>query len=136
MRRGRKRPAAKRIDAPQKPRYLPPGLNYAVAMESSLALAEYREKERVRVEMARNETIQKNIDQRDSYLENWMWSLFGVVLHRRYRLTGAKICEIFEEIQSIHNRLYDESESYEETNRRALEMLYKEVGINLDDLDM
>lgn len=104
--------------------------------ESNAALAEYNARVHTRKQMAMNDELIQLADERDAKREVWMWGLFAVVLHRRYRFTAPKISEIFEEVQALHNELYNTSESEEELVTKLFGMVDKEVGLSIYDDDL
>lgn len=107
------------------------GLHNAV----SLAMAEYKAQERARIQLAENEEILKKITAVDADRELWMWGCMAIVLHRKYRWTAATISKIFEEIQALHNELYDDTLTDEELKKVIIGLCVDEIGLNMLDAD-
>lgn len=107
-----------------------------VKLASDMALAEYRERKRTRKELATNEEILRMMDTRDEWNEQWMWGLFAIVLHRRYKFTSSKLAEIFGEIQALHNEIYDDTLDYEEVDRIVKQMVQDEIGMDIDSVNL
>jgi len=103
-----------------------------VRAASGIALADYQARKRAQKELATNEEIQYMMDTRDEWNEQWMWGLFCVVLHRRYKFTPAKLTEILGEIQALHNELYDMTLDYEEVDKIVKRMAKEEAGVDID----
>lgn len=103
-----------------------------VMVASGIALADYQARKRTQKELATNEEIQYMMDTRDEWNEQWMWGLFCVVLHRRYKFTPAKLTEILGEIQALHNELYDMTMDYEEVDKIVKRMAKEEAGVDID----
>lgn len=103
-----------------------------VMVASGIALADYQARKRTQKELATNEEIQYMMDTRDEWNEQWMWGLFCVVLHRRYKFTPAKLTEILGEIQALHNELYDMTLDYEEVDKIVKRMAKEEAGVDID----
>lgn len=103
-----------------------------VRAASGIALADYQARKRAQKELATNEEIQYMMDTRDEWNEQWMWGLFCVVLHRRYKFTPGKLSEILGEIQALHNELYDMTLDYEEVDKIVKRMAKEEAGVDID----
>lgn len=107
-----------------------------VKLASDIALADYQARKRTQKELATNEEILRMMDTRDEWNEQWMWGLFAVVLHRRYRFTPAKLVEIFGDIQALHNEIYDDTLDYAEVDKIVKEMVRDEIGLGIDSLNL
>lgn len=107
-----------------------------ILLESSAALQEYNARVHTRREMAQNEEIQRTIDLTDANREIWMWGLFAVTLHRRYRFTAPKIAEILSDVQNLHNELYDRSMDEDDLRRLIYETVRDEVGLEIYDTNV
>lgn len=99
---------------------------------SGIALADYQARKKAQKELATNEEIQYMMDTRDEWNEQWMWGLFCVVLHRRYKFTPGKLSEILGEIQALHNELYDMTLDYEKVDKIVKRMAKEEAGVDID----
>lgn len=108
----------------------------SIQTAAQLAMAEYKIRLQARRELAINEEIISLTDQRDMWNENWMWGLFAVVLHRRYHFEADEIVRIMNDVQSLHNEIYDGTLSYEETNQIVLDLARKEVGLDIESEDL
>lgn len=107
-----------------------------VMVASGIALADYQARKRTQKELATNEEIQYMMDTRDEWNEQWMWGLFAIVLHRRYKFTSSKLAEIFGEIQALHNEIYDDTLDYEEVDRIVKRMVQDEIGMDIDSVNL
>ena len=102
-------------------------------LESRLAMQEYNARKHTRVMIAENEEIINNIEVRDSYQEVWMWGIMALVLHRRYRWTAKTIATILQQVQELHNELYDGSQDWKRLEREINDLVWNEVGIRIHD---
>lgn len=107
-----------------------------ILLESSAALAEYNARTHTRRELAQNEEILQRINRTDADREIWMWGLFAVVLHRRYRFTAPKISEILSDVQNLHNELYDNSMDDIDLKKLIYNTVKDEVGLEIYDTDV
>lgn len=107
-----------------------------VMVASGIALADYQARKKAQKELATNEEIQYMMDTRDEWNEQWMWGLFAIVLHRRYKFTSSKLAEIFGEIQALHNEIYDDTLDYEEVDRIVKRMVQDEIGMDIDSVNL
>lgn len=121
----------KKKDRPYERRSIDLGVHNAV----SLAMAEYNAKKRARIMLTENAEILKKITAVDADRELWMWGCMALVLHRKYRWTAATISKIFEEIQALHNDLYDDTLTDEELKRVIIGLCVDEIGLNMLDAD-
>ena len=121
----------KKKDKPYRRGAIDVGLHNAV----SLAMAEYKAQERARTQLAQNAEIIKKINAVDADRELWMWGCMAIVLHRKYRWTAATIAKIFDEIQTLHNELYDSTMTDDELKKVIIGLCVDEIGLNMLDLD-
>lgn len=108
----------------------------ALIEESSLALSEYNARKQTRIALAENEEIINNIEVRDSYQEVWMWGIMALVLHRRYKWTAKTITTILQQVQDLHNEMYDGSQEWKTMERKINALVWEEVGIKIHDDNM
>ena len=108
----------------------------ALIEESSLALSEYNARKQTRIALAENEEIVNNIEVRDSYQEVWMWGIMALVLHRRYKWTAKTITTILQQVQDLHNEMYDGSQEWKTMERKINALVWEEVGIKIHDDNM
>ena len=106
-----------------------------IGAEVRIAMAEYKARKDAREQLARNEECIKVIDRADDHREMWMFGIFALVLHRRYRYTSKTIEAIFSEVQELHNELYDMGLTDPELEQKVCEMVADEIGLQLVDDD-
>lgn len=106
-------------------------VNVGVSNAALVAMEVYKEQMRTRKELAQNAEILNMMDRVDSNREMWMWGLFAIVLHRRYRYTAKTLCEILSEVQALHEELYDAGMTGEQLVRHICEICKTETGLDL-----
>lgn len=100
-------------------------------LESSVALAEYNARKQARVIRGTNKEIIAQDKETDDAREIWQWGLMAVVLHRRYRFTAPKVVEILNDIQALHNELWDPELGTPEQTAKILKFVDDEVGLEM-----
>lgn len=108
----------------------------ALLRNASLALAEYNGQKEARRLLGGDKEARRCADEMDDAREIWMWGLFAVILHRKYRFTAKKISEILGEVQALHNELYEASMDEEDLKRNIYNTVKAEVGLSIFDDDM
>ena len=106
-----------------------------IGAEVRIAMAEYKARKDAREQLARNEECIKVIDRADDHREMWMFGIFALALHRRYRYTSKTIEAIFSQVQELHNELYDMGLTDPELEKKVCEMVADEIGLQLVDDD-
>lgn len=107
-----------------------------LVLESQAALAEYNAKVETRKAIATEKELIQEYADRDAWMEGWMYGCLAIVLHRRYRFTAAKITDILNEVQALHNDIVcsnSDCETYEDVNRIVAKRVWDEVGMKVFD---
>ena len=107
-----------------------------IMMASDLALTEYNARKEARRIMGVDKEVIARDEEQNSAREIWMWGLFAVVLHRRYKFTAKKISEILVDIQNIHNELSEQAQDSEDEKRLIFKVVKEEVGLSIFDDDI
>lgn len=105
-------------------------------LESQTALAEYNARMETRKAIATRDEMIEEYSNRDAWMESWMYGCLAIVLHRRYRFTAAKITDILNEVQALHNEIVcsnPDCETYEDVNRIVAQRVWDECRMKVFD---